>query len=665
MNLKRTGSLGSLNFELEIVQQSSESTNITKSASENDISFLLAVSTPTAKHGAMRRCPSSCASLDAIDEDEQPAANGKRELIRLHIATPPRLLLVVIVLLLNLTVGVTAAAASFLAPGGRSTNAAPSTKSKAHSPTIKAVGACRTSRRGSAPNECPPRAPTPKLQFPQGAFLERYGAPPTLPLPDLKKSAAELKKSAAELARAAQERASSDLNKLFVQLGPAGESDPAHHAVPATPVAWVGFFATAAAVLTTPEQRLTTLSEAEAQRQALEEAARLVEASAAAAAVAAPLPPARSPRWPPASARTARASTSSSSSASSSTDHLSEGSALPAGFDLDVAIQTGELCGFCYHSCDPKDKQGNPTHRERLRADLAAGGHELIAEVESDKFDTYALLVRRGDEVFVTFRGSATLKNLQVDLNYQPAKDKTMAAFAAEAGLELPAGISVHGGFLDAWRSVREEVMGHIEQIVHEENARPEGSRSLRLVVGGHSMGGAMAMFASLELAARLRRLESGQNPFALGHVTYTFAAPRLGNEKFAMLYDRMFPKKSDHWALQRSNDAVPHLPFHAWGFRHPRGVAFLELKDHDDEGCDPWSEDGCEVIYQSESAPPRGAEKPLKAVKEMGDRGDDYFKLRPFGNKVENWANYHHIMAYLEPLQGLTRQAEYEGYEA
>ena len=48
-----------------------------------------------------------------------------------------------------------------------------------------------------------------------------------------------------------------------------------------------------------------------------------------------------------------------------------------------------------------------------------------------------------------------------------------------------------------------------------------------------------------------------------------------------------------------------------------------------------------------------------------MGDRGDDYFKLRPFGNKVENWANYHHIMAYLEPLQGLTRQAEYEGYEA
>ena len=70
--------------------------------------------------------------------------------------------------------------------------------------------------------------------------VERYVAPPTLPLPNLKKGAAEL-------ARAVQERASSDLNKLLVQLGPAGESDPAHHAVPITPVAWVGFFSTAAA----------------------------------------------------------------------------------------------------------------------------------------------------------------------------------------------------------------------------------------------------------------------------------------------------------------------------------------------------------------------------------------------------------------------------------
>ena len=659
MNLKRSGSLGSLNFELEITQ--SGEGPMSKSSSENDISFLLAVdvrspSGPCAKK--MCRCPSSCASLDAILEDEQPDTPSKREIIRLHIATPPRLLLVFIVFLLNLTVGVTAAAASFLSIGGKPN---PSQANKVISPVIRTTAACRTAKRGT-PTRCPPRVFSPKLQLPAAlanpAALWPGEAMPNIPLDELKTRAAE---RVAELTRAVQDRASSDLSKLLAQLSPAEESHPDHHAVPAAPVAWVAFLSTAAAVLATPEERLTTLSEAEAQRKALEEAARLVEESNAAAAATSfaqgfgsrtsVLLPTVTLELPP---------SASSPSSSSSSASRSRHPALPSDFDLDIAIRTGELCGHCYHSCDPRDKQGNPTHRHRLESDLTASRYTLIAEVESTEYDTYALIVRRGAEVFVVFRGSATLKNLQVDLAYQPATKKKMAKFAEEIGLRLPSGLSVHGGFLDAWRSLRVGVLAELEKIVRDEQG------PLKLIVGGHSMGGAMAMFASLELAARLRK-QPGGNPFTLGHVTYTFAAPRLGNDKFARLYNRMFPKRSDHWALQRSNDAVPHLPFHAWGFRHPKGVAFLEVEDTD-EGCDPL--DGCEIIEQGELAPPRGTEKPLDAVREIGDRGDDYRKLRPYSNKVENWANYHHIAAYLEPLQGLVgkaspRLAGYEGFEA
>ena len=82
-------------------------------------------------------------------------------------------------------------------------------------------------------------------------------------------------------------------------------------------------------------------------------------------------------------------------------------------------------------------------------------------------------------------------------------------------------------------------VLAELEKIVRDEQG------PLKLIVGGHSMGGAMAMFASWELAARLRK-QPGGNPFTLGHVTYTFAAPRLGNDKFARLYNRSLPKRSD-----------------------------------------------------------------------------------------------------------------------
>ena len=86
-------------------------------------------------------------------------------------------------------------------------------------------------------------------------------------------------------------------------------------------------------------------------------------------------------------------------------------------------------------------------------------------------------------------------------------------------------------------------------------------------------------MFASLELAARLRDPRCHQ-PFSAGHVTYTFAAPRLGNAIFAKLYDAAFESRTDHWALQRANDAIPHLPFQSWGYRHPHGVAYIEPSD-------------------------------------------------------------------------------------
>jgi len=77
-----------------------------------------------------------------------------------------------------------------------------------------------------------------------------------------------------------------------------------------------------------------------------------------------------------------------------------------------------------------------------------------------------------------------------------------------------------------------------------------------------------------------------------------------------------------DHWALQAASDAVPHLPFHAWGFRHPEGV--LKLGD--------------------------GA----AAVERSGDVGDDPVHVRPKDGNLLNWALAHDMEYYMRRLAEL-----------
>jgi hypothetical protein len=113
---------------------------------------------------------------------------------------------------------------------------------------------------------------------------------------------------------------------------------------------------------------------------------------------------------------------------------------LPAGFSLGVALRTAELCLYAYRGCKPKAKDGSPTHVEELEEELGAVGLTLVREVQSTRLDTYAMIARSDDAVYVVFRGSTTLKNLHVDLRYHVADEQTMEEYSHEAAMTLPAG---------------------------------------------------------------------------------------------------------------------------------------------------------------------------------------------------------------------------------
>jgi len=178
-------------------------------------------------------------------------------------------------------------------------------------------------------------------------------------------------------------------------------------------------------------------------------------------------------------------------------------------------------------------------------------------------------------------------------------------------GAGLTHGMQLHGGFAKAYLSVRDQLLAVVEQ-----------HADLDLHITGHSMGGALAMLASLDIRSCAAADDARQ------YRTYTYAAPRVGGAAFAALFDRAFPAPADHWALQAPSDAVPHLPFAAWGFQHPHGVLKL-----------------------AERAPTDGSPP---TVSLSADRGDLVQFLRPREGKPENWATCHDITVYSDYLRAM-----------
>ena len=147
-------------------------------------------------------------------------------------------------------------------------------------------------------------------------------------------------------------------------------------------------------------------------------------------------------------------------------------------------------------------------------------------------------------------------------------------------------------------------------------------------------MGGAVGLLASLELAQHARSRHNGR---LRAHKTYTFAAPRLGNAAFARFFRSSFPRSADHWAMQFVSDAVPHLPFAAWGFEHPEGV--LRLGETTTGGA------ACGEV---------GRARP-EALQRARDRGDSVDMLRPRAGKIMDWVSSHDIQCYLWELRRLS----------
>jgi predicted lipase len=152
------------------------------------------------------------------------------------------------------------------------------------------------------------------------------------------------------------------------------------------------------------------------------------------------------------------------------------------------------------------------------------------AEFITSKDDAQVYFWKIDDTVYVTFRGTSSIKDATVDLNLSRIRIKDK--------------IKVHEGFYTQFKSVEIEIT---KRLVREHTAK-------RIVFAGHSLGGALAQIAAAYY---------GEIFDYSCVVCHTFGSPRVGNKYFVEWFSKHV---DENVRVMNRNDPVPMMPtFHYW----------------------------------------------------------------------------------------------------
>ena len=136
------------------------------------------------------------------------------------------------------------------------------------------------------------------------------------------------------------------------------------------------------------------------------------------------------------------------------------------------------------------------------------------------------------DMIVVAFRGSKTLANWVNDMRF------------AHVDTPFPEcdGCFLHKGFITSYDSIAVPLFVAVGQLRAQYNTS-------KIMVTGHSLGGALAQLAALDLTIHDR--------FApLSPILYTFGSPRIGNNNFQLYMQT----KIFGWRVVNQHDLVPQV---------------------------------------------------------------------------------------------------------
>lgn len=201
-----------------------------------------------------------------------------------------------------------------------------------------------------------------------------------------------------------------------------------------------------------------------------------------------------------------------------------------------------------YHSqsvyCDPN------SYLEREYRGILSGFNPTYV-IKNEVDDTHGYIGYTGspyNTIYVVFRGSESTTNWMTDLN------------TAMMDYQYCDGCEVHKGFYTAQQDVIEGILYVVKTL---QNQHP----TYRVVVTGHSLGGALATYTAMDLH------REGVSKVHL----INFGSPRCGNKEFA---NWITDNVKNIVRVTHHKDIAVHCPMTSDGFRHVAGE-WYEPDDH------------------------------------------------------------------------------------
>ncbi|KAK2022238.1 lipase [Colletotrichum zoysiae] len=180
--------------------------------------------------------------------------------------------------------------------------------------------------------------------------------------------------------------------------------------------------------------------------------------------------------------------------------------------------------------------------------------------------------------IIVAFRGTYSISNTIIDLSTIP--QEYVPYPSPDDGGQPPSEpkykckeCTVHMGFLTSWRLARNLVVPEVKKLREQYPDYP-----IHLV--GHSLGGAVAMLASLEF-----KVSFGWDNI----IVTTFGEPKVGNQGLCDYVDEVFGldnekdenlSKRTYRRVTHADDPVPLLPLTEWGYKPHAGEYYISKVD-------------------------------------------------------------------------------------
>ncbi|XP_019449987.1 PREDICTED: uncharacterized protein LOC109352451 isoform X1 [Lupinus angustifolius] len=239
---------------------------------------------------------------------------------------------------------------------------------------------------------------------------------------------------------------------------------------------------------------------------------------------------------------------------------------------------------------------------------------EKICFLDNQITDTQVAIWRDSTRrrLVVAFRGTEQTqwKDLRTDLMIQ-----LTGLNPERIGGDIKQEVQVHSGFLSAYDSVRTRIIAVIKLSIGYVDDDFDPLQKWQVYVTGHSLGGALATLLALELSSS-QIAKRG----AISITMYNFGSPRVGNRRFAELYNE---RVKDSWRVVNHRDIVPTIP-RLMGYCHvaqPLHLAPGILRHSLVQENQDTLEDGYESDVFGESTPDVLVSEFMKGEKELVEK--------------------------------------------